>query len=223
MSTRIAITGAAGNIGYALAFRVAAGDLLGPSREVALNLIEISPAMGPLRGLEMELADCAFPTLREVVVTDDVREGFEGVEYALLAGAKPRGPGMERRDLLADNGRIFAPQGKALAEVASPDVRVLVVGNPANTNCLIAQANAPGLDREQFSAMTRLDHNRAVSQLAAHLGVRARDLARMTIWGNHSPTQFPDLSHALVNGEPVSVDDAWNAEEFIPRVQKRGA
>jgi len=222
---RIAVTGAAGNIGYALTFRLAAGNLLGPDQPVVLHLIEIAPALGALSGTVMELRDCAFPTLEGVVATADLAEGFAGVDYAFLVGAKPRGPGMERKDLLAENGKIFGPQGQALSEHASRDVRVLVVGNPANTNALIAAANAPGLDRRQFHAMTRLDHNRALSQLAEKTGVAAREIHKMTIWGNHSSTQFPDISQAVAGGQPVPalVDPAWYKETFIPTVQQRGA
>ena len=222
---RVAITGAAGNIGYALAFRIAAGDMLGPDRPITLHLLEIPPALEALRGVEMELADCAFPLLHGVMGTADVNEGFEAVDYALLVGAKPRGPGMERGDLLADNGRIFGPQGRALSDHASPDVRVLVVGNPANTNCLIAAANAPRLDRRQFTAMTRLDHNRAISQLAGKTGAHPTGIRRMTIWGNHSATQYPDIGHCTVDGSAAAdlVDAAWYRDAFIPKVQKRGA
>jgi malate dehydrogenase len=222
---RIAVTGAAGNIGYALTFRLAAGNLLGPDQPVVLHLIEIAPALGALSGTVMELRDCAFPTLEGVVATADLAEGFAGVDYAFLVGAKPRGPGMERKDLLAENGKIFGPQGRALAEHASRGVRVLVVGNPANTNALIAAANAPGLDRRQFHAMTRLDHNRALSQLAEKTGVAARAIHKMTIWGNHSSTQFPDISQAVAGGKavPELVDGAWYRETFIPTVQQRGA
>ena len=222
---RVAITGAAGNIGYALAFRIAAGDMLGPDRPVILQLLEIPPALDALRGVEMELADCAFPLLHGIVGTADANEGFEGADHALLVGAKPRGPGMERGDLLAGNGRIFGPQGRALSDHASSDVRVLVVGNPANTNCLIAAANAPRLDRRQFSAMTRLDHNRAISQLAEKTGAHSTGIRRMTIWGNHSATQYPDISHCTVGGAPAEdlVGADWYRDIFIPKVQKRGA
>ncbi len=221
----VAITGAAGNIGYQLAFRIAAGDMLGPDQPVVLQLIEIPPALGALRGVEMELADSAFPLLSDIVCTTEINEGFTGTDYAILVGAKPRGPGMERGDLLADNGKIFGPQGVALQEHASPDVRVLVVGNPANTNCLIAAANAPKLDRRQFTAMTRLDHNRAISQLAARTGRHSTSIKRMTIWGNHSATQFPDITNATVDGVHAMdlVDEDWYRNDFIPRVQKRGA
>ena len=222
---RVAITGAAGNIGYALAFRIAAGAMLGPDRPVVLQLLEIPPALDALRGVEMELNDCAFPLLHGIVGTADANEAFDGADYALLVGAKPRGPGMERGDLLADNGRIFGPQGRALSDHASPDVRVLVVGNPANTNCLIAAANAPRLDRRQFTAMTRLDHNRAISQLAERTGAHATEIRRMTIWGNHSATQYPDISQCTVAGAAATglVEEGWVRDTFIPKVQKRGA
>lgn len=222
---RVAITGAAGNIGYAMSFRIAAGAMLGKDQPVILHLIEIPPALPALQGVMMELADCAFPLLAGVVATTELAEGFAGVDVALLVGARPRGPGMERKDLLSANGAIFGPQGKALAAHASKDVRVLVVGNPANTNALIAASNAKGLDPRQFHAMTRLDHNRALSQLAAKTGSHSTDLARMIIWGNHSSTQVPDIAHATVKGRPAKelVDDAWYRESFIPTVQQRGA
>ncbi len=221
---RVAITGAAGNIGYQLCFRVAAGDMLDSDQPVALSLIEIPPAMDALGGTVMELRDGAFPLLEDVVATSDIDGGFADADICLLVGAKPRGAGMERSDLLGANGKIFGPQGKAINDRASKDVRVLVVGNPANTNALIAFANAPDLDRSQFCAMTRLDHNRAISQLAERTGTHARAIHRMTIWGNHSSTQYPDLSHALVDGRPAMelVDDDWVRENFIPTVQKRG-
>ena len=222
---RVAVTGAAGNIGYALTFRIAGGDMLGSDQPVILQLIEIPPAMDALSGVVMELNDCAFPLLSEIVATADLDEGFDGADYALLVGARPRSAGMERSDLLGANGKIFAPQGRALGERASRDVRVLVVGNPANTNALIAASNAPDLDRSQFTAMTRLDHNRAISQLAAETGVHSTAIRRMTIWGNHSTTQYPDISHATVDGNaaPGLVDESWVRETFIPTVQKRGA
>jgi malate dehydrogenase len=227
MSTplRIAITGAAGNIGYALAFRLAAGDLAGPDRRVVLQLLEIPPALPALEGVCMELSDCAFPLLDGLLATADPEEAFAGADACFLVGAKPRGPGMERSDLLAENGKIFGPQGSAIAEHAERDVRVLVVGNPANTNCLIAASNAPGLDPRQFHAMTRLDHNRAISQLGAKTDTPARDIERMTIWGNHSTTQYPDIAHCRVAGRPAGelVEEAWYRETFIPTVQKRGA
>ena len=222
---RIAVTGAAGQIGYALLFRIAAGDMLGKDQPVILHLLEITPALPALNGVVMELDDCAFPTLAGVVATDDANVAFRDVDYALLVGARPRGPGMERKDLLEANGAIFAPQGRALGEHAKRDVKVLVVGNPANTNALIAQGNAPDLDPRCFTAMMRLDHNRAVSQLAAKTGVHATDVRRMTIWGNHSSTQYPDIHHATVKGKAATglVDTAWYTEQFIPTVQQRGA
>lgn len=222
---RVAVTGAAGNIGYALAFRVAAGDMLGPDQPVILQLIEIPPALDALGGVVMELNDCAFPLLAGTVATADLTEGFDGADFCLLVGARPRGPGMERKDLLGANGKIFGPQGKAINDGASRDVRVLVVGNPANTNALIAAANAPDLDRRQFTAMTRLDHNRALSQLAEKTEHHTSQIRRMTIWGNHSSTQYPDLSHAQVAGRPAPemVDETWVRETFIPTVQQRGA
>ena len=222
---RVTITGAAGNIGYALAFRVAAGDMLGPDQPVILQLLEITPALDALKGVAMELNDCAFPLLRGLVTTDDANVAFKDCDYALLVGARPRGPGMERKDLLAANGAIFGPQGKALNDHASRNVKVLVVGNPANTNALIAQAAAPDLNPRNFTAMTRLDHNRALSQLAEKTGTHSTDIAKMTIWGNHSSTQYPDISHATVQGKPAKglVEDAWYKDTFIPVVQQRGA
>jgi len=222
---RVAITGAAGHIGYQLCFRIAAGDMLGPSRPVSLQLIEIPPVLDALRGVVMELEDCAFPLLHGVVATADYAEGFDGADICLLVGAKPRGAGMERKDLLTENGKIFGPQGRAINGHAAREVKVLVVGNPANTNALIAAANAPDLDRRQFTAMTRLDHNRAISQLASKTGARAADVRRMIIWGNHSSTQFPDLSHALIGGHAAKemVEESWIEETFIPTVQQRGA
>ena len=215
---RVTITGAAGNIGYALAFRVAAGDMLGPDQPVILQLLEITPALD-------ELNDCAFPLLRGLVTTDDANVAFKDCDYALLVGARPRGPGMERKDLLAANGAIFGPQGKALNDHASRHVKVLVVGNPANTNALIAQAAAPDLNPRNFTAMTRLDHNRALSQLAEKTGTHSTDIAKMTIWGNHSSTQYPDISHATVQGKAAKglVEDSWYKDTFIPVVQQRGA
>ncbi|MCC5864610.1 MAG: malate dehydrogenase [Wenzhouxiangella sp.] len=222
---RIAITGAAGQIGYQLCFRIASGDLLGPNQPVILQLLEIPPALDALKGVVMELDDAAFPLLHGVVATTDLEEGFRDADYAILVGARPRGPGMERADLLSENGKIFGPQGKALNAVASRDVKVLVVGNPANTNALIAQANAPDLPAENFTAMTRLDHNRALAQLAAKSGLHHTHIKKMTIWGNHSSTQYPDLHHALVAGEPAleGIDTAWYTDDFIPTVQQRGA
>lgn len=222
---RIAVTGAAGQIGYALLFRIAAGDMLGPDQPVILHLLEITPALPALQGVVMELNDCAFPTLAGIVATDDANVAFKDVDYALLVGARPRGPGMERKDLLKANGAIFGPQGKALNAHAKRDVRVLVVGNPANTNALIAQQNAPDLDPKCFTAMVRLDHNRALSQLAEKTGAHTTQIKRITIWGNHSSTQYPDIHHATVNGKPALelVDMAWYKDTFIPTVQQRGA
>ena len=222
---RVAITGAAGQIGYQLCFRIAAGDMLGPDQPVILQLIEIPPAMDALKGVAMELEDSALPLLAGIEATTDINVGFKDTDYALLVGAKPRGPGMERSDLLSENGKIFGPQGQALNEHASRDVKVLVVGNPANTNALIAQANAPDLPPENFPAMMRLDHNRALAQLAQHTGVHHTSIRQMTIWGNHSATQYPDVHHALVNGEAATagIDREWYENEFIPTVQQRGA
>lgn len=222
---RVAVTGAGGQIGYSLLFRIASGELLGPEQPVVLQLLEITPALGALEGVKMELDDCAYPLLHGVTVTDDADRAFRDARFAFLVGARPRGKGMERRDLLAGNGQIFGPQGRSLDAHAARDVKVLVVGNPANTNALIAMKNAPGLDPSQFTAMTRLDHNRAVAQLAGKAGARVGEVARMTIWGNHSSTQYPDLRHATVAGRaaPELVDDEWVRGEFIPRVQERGA
>ncbi len=222
---RVAVTGAAGQIGYALLFRIAAGDMLGPDQPVILHLLEITPALPALQGVVMELDDCAFPLLAGVVATDDANVAFRDVDYALLVGARPRGPGMERKDLLSANGAIFGPQGKALNAHAKRDVKVLVVGNPANTNALIAQSSAPDLDPKCFTAMVRLDHNRSKAQLASKVGAHNSDVARVTIWGNHSSTQYPDIHHATIKGKPAlaQVDQAWYENEFIPTVQKRGA
>ena len=221
----VAITGAAGQIGYALAFRVASGALLGPDQPVNLHLLEITPALPGLQGVVMELNDCAFPTLNKVIATDDARVAFKDCHAALLVGARPRGPGMERKDLLLANAQIFSAQGKALNDVASRDVRVLVVGNPANTNSLIAMKNAPSLEPTCFTAMTRLDHNRALSQLAEKTGAHPNDIKKMIIWGNHSATQYPDINHATVKGKPAKslVDQTWIEKDFIPTVQQRGA
>lgn len=221
----VAITGAAGQIGYALAFRVASGQMLGPDQPVRLSLLEITPALPALQGVVMEINDCAFPTLKEVVATDDAKVAFKDCNVALLVGARPRGPGMERKDLLLANAQIFSAQGKALDAVADRNVRVLVVGNPANTNSLIAQANAKSLNPRNFTAMMRLDHNRAVAQLAEKTGKHVTDVRRMTIWGNHSATQYPDIAHATVAGKPAAslVDRAWYEQTFIPVVQQRGA
>jgi malate dehydrogenase len=221
----VAITGAAGQIGYALAFRVASGQMLGPDQPVNLHLLEITAALPGLQGVVMELNDCAFPTLNRVVASDDAQVAFRDCHAALLVGARPRGPGMERKDLLLANAAIFSAQGKALNAVADRGVRVLVVGNPANTNALIARANAPALPAAHFTAMTRLDHNRALAQLAEKTGTHVTDIRRMTIWGNHSSTQYPDLGHCLVKGKPARdlVDRTWVEQTFIPTVQQRGA
>lgn len=222
---RVVITGAAGNIGYALAFRIASGDMLGKDQPVILHLLEIPPAMSALTGVVMELNDCAFPLLADIVATDQLDVAFKDADYALLVGSMPRKDGMERSDLLTANGGIFGPQGKALNDHASRDVKVLVVGNPANTNCLIAKENAPDLPAENFTAMVRLDHNRAISQLAEKTGTHSTDITNMTIWGNHSSTQYPDLYHAKVDGKAAmdQVDQGWYESEFIPTVQQRGA
>lgn len=222
---RIVVTGAAGQIGYALLFRIAAGDMLGKDQPVILHLLEITPALPSLQGVVMELNDCAFPLLAGVVATDDLDVAFKDVEYAMLVGARPRGPGMERKDLLEANGKIFGPQGKALNDRAKRNVKVLVVGNPANTNALIAQQNAPDLDPGQFTAMVRLDHNRSLSQLAEKTGMHNTDVKKMIIWGNHSSTQYPDIHHATIGGKAASdlVDEKWYRETFIPTVQQRGA
>ncbi|MEO8309309.1 MAG: malate dehydrogenase [Pseudomonadota bacterium] len=221
----VTITGAAGQIGYALAFRVASGQLLGPDQPVNLHLLEITPTLPALQGVVMELNDCAFPVLNKVLATDDAKIGFRDSQVALLVGARPRGPGMERKDLLLANAQIFSAQGKAMNEVADRNIRVLVVGNPANTNALIARANAPQLNPRNFTAMTRLDHNRALSQLAEKTGTHTTDIRKLTIWGNHSSTQYPDLSHATVAGKAARslVDQKWIEETFIPVVQQRGA
>ncbi|MEN9788769.1 MAG: hypothetical protein RLZZ473_833 [Pseudomonadota bacterium] len=221
----VAITGAAGQIGYALAFRVASGAMLGADQPINLHLLEITPALPTLQGVLMELNDCAFPTLNKVVATDDARVAFKDCHAALLVGARPRGPGMERKDLLLANAQIFSAQGKALNDVAARDVRVLVVGNPANTNALIAMKNAPSLKPQSFTAMTRLDHNRALSQLAEKTGSHVNDIQKMIIWGNHSATQYPDINHCLVKGQPARslVDGEWIEKTFIPTVQQRGA
>ena len=222
---RVTITGAAGQIGYQLAFRIGSGQMLGPQQPVILQLLEIPPALPALEGVVMELHDCAFDTLAGIVATDDPNVAFKDSDHALLVGARPRGPGMERKDLLEANAAIFSVQGKAINDHASRDIRVLVVGNPANTNALITQANAPDIDARHFTAMTRLDHNRAKAQLAARTGAHVSDVRQMTIWGNHSATQYPDISHALVKGRAAAdlVDRAWVADEFIPVVQQRGA
>lgn len=222
---RVAVTGAAGQISYSLLFRIASGDMLGKDQPVILQLLEITPALEALKGVVMELEDCAFPLLAGVVQTDDPNVAFKDVNFALLVGARPRGPGMERKDLLSANGAIFGPQGKALNDHASRDVKVLVVGNPANTNALIAQASAPDLDPKCFTAMVRLDHNRAMSQLAAKVGKHNTDVKNVIIWGNHSSTQYPDIHHATVAGKAAleQVDQSWYEDDFIPTVQQRGA
>jgi malate dehydrogenase len=222
---RVTITGAAGQIGYQLAFRIASGQMLGEDQPVILQLLEIPPALPALQGVVMELDDCAFDTLAGIVATDDANVAFKDSDYALLVGARPRGPGMERKDLLEANAQIFSVQGKAINDHASRDIRVLVVGNPANTNALIASSNAPDISPAQFTAMTRLDHNRAIAQLAAKTGKHVSDVRGMTIWGNHSATQYPDIHHATVAGTAATdlVDEAWLADDFIPTVQQRGA
>ena len=224
---RVAVTGAAGQIGYALLFRLASGRMLGPDQPVILQLLEIPQAVGALEGVRMELDDCAFPLLADVVCTDQPTRAFEGANYALLVGAMPRKDGMERADLLEANGKIFTVQGKALSDAAADDIRVLVVGNPANTNALIAMHNAPAIDNGRFTAMTRLDHNRALAQVAKKTGVPVAEVTRMTIWGNHSASQYPDVFHTEVAGksawQAVGQDQSWLEDEFIPTVQQRGA
>lgn len=224
-AAKVTITGAAGQIGYQLAFRIASGQLLGANQPIILQLLEISPALDALKGVAMELNDCAFPMLNGVIATDQADDAFKDADYALLVGAKPRGPGMERADLLKGNAQIFSAQGKALNDNANPNVKVLVVGNPANTNALIAQKNAPDLNPENFTAMTRLDHNRALAQLAAKTGTHVNQIRHMTIWGNHSATQYPDISHVTIADRNASelVDKDWLTDEFIPAVQQRGA
>ena len=223
---RVAVTGAAGQIGYSLLFRIASGQMLGEDQPVILQLLDITPAMDALKGVAMELEDCAFPLLSDIVRTDDPDEAFGDISYALLVGARPRSKGMERKDLLEANGGIFKPQGKALSDNAASDVKILVVGNPANTNALIAMNNAPNISNERFTAMTRLDHNRAMAQVAAKTGTTVSDITKMTIWGNHSATQYPDLFHAEVKGQNAAAlinDQAWLENDFIPTVQQRGA
>jgi malate dehydrogenase len=222
---RVTVTGAAGQISYSLLFRIAAGEMLGPNQPVILQMLEITPALEALKGVAMELEDCAFPLLAGMVCTDDAAVAFKDSDYALLVGARPRGPGMERKDLLEANAAIFSAQGKALNDNASKDIKVLVVGNPANTNSLIAQRNAPDINPRQFTAMTRLDHNRAMSQIANKTGSTINDVTHMTIWGNHSSTQYPDLHEAKVNGQAAigMVDQTWYEDDFIPTVQQRGA
>jgi malate dehydrogenase len=222
---KVAVTGAAGQIGYAILFRIASGQLLGPDTQVHLKLLEIPQAVKAAEGTAMELDDCAFPLLAGIDIHDDPKQAFDGTNIGLLVGARPRGPGMERADLLEANGGIFRPQGEAINAGAADDVRILVVGNPANTNALIAQANAPDVPASRFHAMTRLDHNRAIAQLAQKTGTAVTDVTNMTIWGNHSTTQYPDLFHAKVKGQPAIelVDQEWYANEYIPTVAKRGA
>jgi malate dehydrogenase len=224
-AVRVTVTGAAGNISYALVFRIAAGEMLGKDQPVILQLLEIPPALGALQGVAMELEDCAFPLLQGIVCTDDALVAFKDADYAMLVGARPRGPGMERKDLLEANAQIFSAQGQAIEQVASRAIKVLVVGNPANTNALITQRNAPSIAPQNFTAMTRLDHNRASSMLAAKVGVAVPDITQMIIWGNHSSTQYPDLHHCMVKGAPALslVDKNWYQNEFIPAVQQRGA
>ncbi|GAA4808986.1 malate dehydrogenase [Marinicella pacifica] len=221
---RVVVTGAAGQIGYQLLFRIAAGNMLGDDQPVILHLLEIPPAMQAVQGVVMELEDCAFPLLQGIVATDDANVAFKDADYALLVGAMPRGPGMERSDLLKKNAEIFSVQGKAINNHANKDIKVLVVGNPANTNALIAQQNAPNINPAQFTAMVRLDHNRAIAQMADKLSVGTHELSNMTIWGNHSSTQYPDISQLKVNGEVVKdIDHNWYENDFIPTVQQRGA
>ena len=222
---KVAITGAAGQIGYQLCFRIAAGDMLGPEQPVILQLLEITPALGALEGVVMELRDAAFPLLMDIVATDDAETAFQDTDYALLVGARPRGPGMERKDLISANGKIFGPQGAAMNKVASRDIKVLVVGNPANTNALIARAAAPDLDPRNFTAMTRLDHNRSMAQLADKTGTHSSNITKMLVWGNHSSTQYPDIRFAKVDDKSAGdlVDQDWYRDTFIPDVQQRGA
>ena len=222
---RITVTGAAGQISYSLLFRIAAGEMLGPNQPVILQMLEITPALDALKGVAMELEDCAFPLLAGMICTDDAEQAFKGADYALLVGARPRGPGMERKDLLEANAAIFSAQGKAINDYASEHIKVLVVGNPANTNALITQRNAPNINPRQFTAMTRLDHNRAMSQIANKTESSINDISNMTIWGNHSATQYPDLYHARVAGKSAihMVDQEWFENDFIPTVQQRGA
>jgi malate dehydrogenase len=219
----ITVTGAAGQIGYALLFRIASGAMLGPDVPVSLRLLELPQALDAAEGVAMELDDCAFPLLRDIEITDDAATAFDGANVALLVGSRPRAAGMERADLLSANGAIFAPQGRAINDNAADDVRVLVVGNPANTNALIASAHAPDVPAERFTAMTRLDHNRAVAQLSGATGAPVSAISRLTIWGNHSSTQYPDLSHARIEGEPFEIDRDWVEHDFIPTVATRGA
>jgi len=222
---RVTVTGAAGQISYSLLFRIASGEMLGPNQPVILQMLEITPALEALKGVAMELDDCAFPLLAGMVCTDSAEVAFKDTDYALLVGARPRGPGMERKDLLEANAAIFSAQGKAINDHASKDIKVLVVGNPANTNALIAQRNAPDIDPRQFTAMTRLDHNRAMSQIAEKTGTTINDVTHMTIWGNHSATQYPDVHYTKINGKAAieMIDQTWYENDFIPTVQQRGA
>ena len=224
-AVRVTVTGAAGQIGYALLFRIASGAMLGEDQPVILQMLDIAPAMDALNGVKMELEDCAFPLLEGIVCTDDPDVGFKDADYALLVGARPRGPGMERKDLLEANAAIFSVQGKAINDHASKDIKVLVVGNPANTNALITQRNAPDIDPRNFTAMMRLDHNRAKTQIAQKTGTTVNDVSNMTVWGNHSATQYPDLFNTRVNGEAAIslVEQDWYENDFIPTVQQRGA
>lgn len=222
---RVAVTGAAGQISYSLLFRIAAGQMLGEDQPIILQMLEITPALNALKGVAMELDDCAFPLLAGIVQTDDANVAFKDADFALLVGARPRGPGMERKDLLEANAAIFSAQGKAINAVASRDIKVLVVGNPANTNAVITQRNAPDIDPRNFTAMTRLDHNRAMTQLGQKTNTSINDITKVLIWGNHSATQYPDIHNALVDGKPAMdlIDQAWYEDDFIPTVQKRGA
>jgi malate dehydrogenase len=223
---RVTVTGAAGQIGYSIVFRIASGQMLGPEQPIDLRLLEIPPAMGALEGVAMEIVDCAFPLLTGLDLHDDASDAFDGVNIALLVGSRPRTKGMERAELLSENGKIFTVQGRALNERAADDVKVLVVGNPANTNCLIAMSNAPEIPRERFTSMMRLDHNRAIAQLAAKLALPVSEITQMGVWGNHSPTMYPDLFHAIAGGQQAAAavdDQAWIEEEFLPNVGKRGA
>ncbi len=222
---RVTVTGAAGQISYSLLFRIAAGEMLGPDQPIIIQALEITPALEALKGVAMELDDCAFPLLQDIIMTDDAEVAFKDSQYGLLVGARPRGPGMERKDLLEANAAIFSAQGKAINNTASRDIKVLVVGNPANTNALIAQRNAPDIDPRQFTAMTRLDHNRALTQLAQKTEKRITDIRQLTIWGNHSSTQYPDIHQTQVAGESAMglIDQAWYEDDFIPTVQQRGA
>jgi malate dehydrogenase len=222
---RVVVTGAAGNISYATVFRIASGQFLGPNQRIILHLLDLPAAQNPLKGVQAELHDCAFPLLDDIVCTDSLSTAFKDVDYAFLIGAKPRGPGMERSDLLKDNGKIFVDTGKAMNDNAKRDCKSIVVGNPANTNCLILAHNCPGIPRENFTAMTRLDHNRALTQLALKTGSKVTDIKNLAVWGNHSPTMYPDIRYTTIGGKKATdlVDRTWINNEFTPRVQKRGA